>query len=83
MNNPNIVLTLNEASIVSLYAAPTRSETVERMADAPVEEMEQSIHADFFSALRKIMAMDEAAYQGLDLRDVLVTDEEDTSDGDK
>lgn len=74
-------LTMNEASIVALYAAPTRSETVERIADAPAEEMEKSIQPDFFSALRKIMAMDEAAYQALDLRDVLVTYEEDADNG--
>ena len=81
MNNEKITLTMNEASILALYAAPTRTETVERMADAPAEEMEGAIQTDFFSAMRKVMAMDEAAYQKLDLRDVLVADEEDEDNG--
>lgn len=76
-------LTMNERTIIALFAAPTRAVTVERMGAAPIEEAEGTIRAEFFSALKKLMAMSEEEYLALDLRDVLVADEEDTGDGDE
>lgn len=69
-------LTMSEASITALYAAPTLAETIQRMTDSPAEDMELSVQKDFFSALRKLKKMEEHEYLALDLQDVLVTDED-------
>lgn len=65
-------MTINEKSIVAIYAAPTLKETLERMEDAPVAVMEPEIQADFLSALRKLKGMDEQTYQELELNDTLL-----------
>lgn len=67
-------LTMEEKSITAIYAAPTLQETLERMAETPIQEMEPEIQADFLSAMKKLKAMDEQAYRALDMRDVLLTD---------
>lgn len=67
-------LTMEEKSIAAIYAAPTLQETLERMAETPIQEMEPEIQADFLSAMKKLKAMDEQAYRALDMRDVLLTD---------
>lgn len=76
-------LNMNELSIIAIYAAPTLRETLERMEQAPVEKMEQSIQPDFLSALSTLKGMDETAYAGLDLQNVLVTDDEDEKEAEE
>lgn len=69
-------LTIEELSIISLYRAGTRKETLHNMFRAPVQEMDDDIRPMYLSARKKLNAMREAEYQALDFRDTLLMDED-------
>ena len=69
-------LTIEELSIISLYRAGTRKETLRNMFRAPVQEMDEDIRPMYLSARKKLNAMSETDFQNLDLRDTLLMDED-------
>lgn len=69
-------LTIEELSIISLYQADTRKETLRNMFRAPVQEMDEAIRPMYLSARKKLNAMSEDDFQNLDFRDTLLMDED-------
>ena len=72
MNN----LTIEELSIISLYRASNRKETLRNMFRAPVNEMDEAIRPMYLSARKQLNDMSESDFQKLDFRDTLLMDED-------
>lgn len=69
-------LTIEELSIISLYRAGTRKETLRNMFRAPVQEMDEAIRPMYLSARKMLNDMSESDFQKLDFRDTLLADED-------
>ena len=67
---------MKNLTIISLYRAGTRKETLRNMFRAPVQEMDEDIRPMYLSARKKLNAMSEADFQNLDFRDTLLMDED-------